>query len=199
MRTDFVLDALEQALYIWQPERDGSLICHSDRGSQCASIRYSERLAEASIETSVCSKGASYDNALAKTINGLYDGATTRELDQLSIQTAAALIVDEPQYAKLAARLLATFVDDALVNDQLVDYWGKPAIAAWAARDIIGERLTLEVVKTVRHYGHSIVTAHVDGLFDKRGLPDPLVLAFYFSSHDDKIVQLIILRNQSGI
>lgn len=95
--------------------------------------------------------------------------------------------------------LLATFVDDALVNDQLIDYWGKEAIAAWAARDIIGERLTLEIVKTVRHYGHSIVTAHVDGSFDKRGLPDPLVLAFYFSSYDDKIVQLIILRNQSGI
>jgi hypothetical protein len=95
--------------------------------------------------------------------------------------------------------LLETFVDDALVNDQLVDYWGKEAIAAWAARDIIGERLTLKVVKTVKHYGHSIVTAHVDGLFDKRGLPDPLVLAFYFSSHGDKIVQLIILRNQSGI
>jgi hypothetical protein len=95
--------------------------------------------------------------------------------------------------------LLATFVDDALVNDQLTDYWGKEAIAAWAARDIIGERLTLKVVKTVRHYGHSIVTAHVDGLFDKRGLPDPLVLAFYFSSYDNRIVQLIILRNQSGI
>ena len=42
-----------------------------------------------------------------KTISGLYDGATTRELDQLSIQTAAALIVEEPQYARLAARLLA--------------------------------------------------------------------------------------------
>ncbi|PTE10875.1 nuclear transport factor 2 family protein [Mesorhizobium helmanticense] len=95
--------------------------------------------------------------------------------------------------------LLETFVEDALVNDQLVDYWGKEAIAAWAARDIIGERLSLELVKTVQHYGHSIVTAHVDGLFDKRGLPDPLVLAFYFSSHDEKIVQLIILRNQSGI
>jgi hypothetical protein len=95
--------------------------------------------------------------------------------------------------------LLATFVDDALVNDQLTDYWGKEAIAAWAARDIIGERLTLKVVKTVQHYGNSIVTAHVDGLFDKRGLPDPLVLAFYFSSYDNKIVQLIILRNQSGI
>lgn len=95
--------------------------------------------------------------------------------------------------------LVETFVDDALVNDQLIDYWGKEAIAAWAAHDIIGERLTLEVVKTVRHYGHSIVTAHVDGLFDKRGLPNPLVLAFYFSSRGDKIVQLIILRNQSGI
>jgi hypothetical protein len=95
--------------------------------------------------------------------------------------------------------LLETFVDDALVNDQLVDHWGREAIAAWAARDIIGERLTMKVVKIVRHYGHSIVTAHVDGFFDKRGLPSPLVLAFYFSSGDDKIVQLIILRNQSGI
>jgi hypothetical protein len=94
--------------------------------------------------------------------------------------------------------LLATFVDDALVNDQLQDYWGKAAIATWAARDVIGERMTLKVVNTVEHYGHSIVTAHVDGAFDKRGLPDPLVLAFYFSSRDDKIVQLIILRNQSG-
>ncbi|MFA6264377.1 MAG: hypothetical protein WC670_01505 [Pseudolabrys sp.] len=95
--------------------------------------------------------------------------------------------------------LMATFVDDALVNDQLTDYWGKEAIAAWAARDIIGERLTLKVVRAVQHYGHSIVTAHVDGLFDKRGLPNPLVLVFYFSSCGNKIVQLIILRNQSGI
>ena len=95
--------------------------------------------------------------------------------------------------------LLETFVDDALVNDQLIDYWGKEAIAAWATHDIIGEQLTLKVVRTVQHYGQSIVTAHVDGLFDKRGLPNPLVLAFYFSSCGNKIAQLIILRNQSGI
>ena len=95
--------------------------------------------------------------------------------------------------------LLATFVDDALVNDQLTDYWGRQAIASWAARDMIGERLTLKVVKILQHYGNSIVTAHADGLFDKRGLPEPLVLAFYFSSYDNKIVQLIILRNQSGL
>ena len=72
MRTDFVLDALEQALYARQPERDSSLVHHSDRGSQYVSIRYSERLTEAGIEPSVGSKGDSYDNALAETINGLY-------------------------------------------------------------------------------------------------------------------------------
>ena len=52
LRTDFVLDALEQALYARQPERDASLIHHSDRGSQYVSIRYTERLTEAGIEPS---------------------------------------------------------------------------------------------------------------------------------------------------
>lgn len=72
MQTDFVLDALEQALYARQPERSAALVHHSDRGSQYVSIRYTERLAEAGIEPSVGSKGDSYDNALAETINGLY-------------------------------------------------------------------------------------------------------------------------------
>ena len=72
MRTDFVLDALEQALYARHPEPDSSLVHHSDRGSQYVSIRYSERLAEVGIEPSVGSKGDSYDNALAERINGLY-------------------------------------------------------------------------------------------------------------------------------
>ncbi|MCE1181751.1 MAG: IS3 family transposase [Rhodocyclales bacterium] len=71
MQTDFVLDALEQALYERQPAPD-ALIHHSDRSSQYVSIRYTERLAEAGIEPSVGSRGDSYDNALAETINGLY-------------------------------------------------------------------------------------------------------------------------------
>jgi transposase InsO family protein len=72
MQTDFVLDALEQALYARRSGRDGQLTHHSDRGTQYVSIRYSERLAEAGIEPSVGSVGDSYDNALAETINGLY-------------------------------------------------------------------------------------------------------------------------------
>ena len=70
MSTDFVLDALEQALYDRRPAE--SLTHHSDRGSQYVSVRYTERLAEAGIEPSVGSRGDSYDNALAETINGLY-------------------------------------------------------------------------------------------------------------------------------
>jgi transposase InsO family protein len=70
MHADLVLDALEQALYA-RGSTDG-LIHHSDRGSQYLSIRYSERLAEVGIESSVGSVGDSYDNALAETIIGLY-------------------------------------------------------------------------------------------------------------------------------
>jgi hypothetical protein len=96
-------------------------------------------------------------------------------------------------------RLMVTFADDALVNDQLLDYWGKAAITLWAERDIIGEGLTIAVTKVVKHYDNFIVTANIDGNFDKRGLPDPLVLAFYFTPHTDRIIQLIILRNRQDI
>jgi transposase InsO family protein len=71
-KTDFVLDALEQALYARRPTYQGGLIHHSDRGGQYVSIRYTERLANAGIEPSVGSVGDAYDNALAETINGLY-------------------------------------------------------------------------------------------------------------------------------
>jgi len=70
LHTDLVLDALEQAL--WARRETSGLIHHSDHGSQYLSIRYTERLIEANIETSVSSVGDSYDNALAETINGLY-------------------------------------------------------------------------------------------------------------------------------
>jgi ribonucleoside-diphosphate reductase alpha chain len=46
-----------------------------------------------------------------KTIAGLYDGATTRELDELSIRTAASFMAEEPEYSQLASRLLAGYVD----------------------------------------------------------------------------------------
>jgi len=87
MRTDFVLDALEQALYARRPEL-GTLVHHSDRGSQYVSIRYTERLAEAGIEPSVGSRGDSYDNALAETINGLYKAELIYKRGPCSITAA---------------------------------------------------------------------------------------------------------------
>ncbi len=63
MKTDLVLDALEQAL--WASDDPKRLIHHCDRGSQYLSIRYSDRLEQAGIESSVGSRSDSYDNALA--------------------------------------------------------------------------------------------------------------------------------------
>ena len=70
MHTELVLDALEQALCARQP--GSGLIHHSDRGVQYLSIRYTERLAEVGVETSVGSVGDSYDNAMAESIIGLF-------------------------------------------------------------------------------------------------------------------------------
>jgi hypothetical protein len=67
-------------------------------------------------------------------------------------------------------RLMATFAEDALVNDQLRDYWGKPTIREWAKCDIVGERLTMNVTEVINQYGNFIVTANIDGNYDKRGL-----------------------------
>lgn len=70
MRTDLVLDALEQALH----DRlfDGDLVIHSDRGSLYVSMRYTGRSAAAGAAPSVCSVGGAYDNALAETVIGLF-------------------------------------------------------------------------------------------------------------------------------
>ena len=95
LKTDLALDALEQA--IWSRQRDGAnldeLIHHSDRGVQYLSIRYTERLAENGVVNSVGSRGDSYDNALAETINGLYKTELVRNkgpwrgLDDLELAT----------------------------------------------------------------------------------------------------------------
>lgn len=71
MTTAFVLDALNQAICQRTPSEPG-LVHHSDRGSQYLSIKYTERLAEAGIDTSVGSVGDSYDNALAESVIGLF-------------------------------------------------------------------------------------------------------------------------------
>jgi putative transposase len=95
LRTDLALDALEQA--IWNRQRAGhdldGLVHHSDRGVQYLAVRYTERLATNGVINSVGSRGDSYDNALAESINGLYKTELVRNkgpwrgLDDLELAT----------------------------------------------------------------------------------------------------------------
>jgi putative transposase len=72
LATDFVLDALEQAIYDRCRAGTSDLVHHSDRGTQYVSMRYTERLADADIAPSVGSRGDSYDNALAESVISLF-------------------------------------------------------------------------------------------------------------------------------
>ena len=72
LATDFVLDALEQAIYDRCGSTTTGLVHHSDRGTQYLSMRYTDRLGDAGIAPSVGSRGDSYDNALAESIIGLF-------------------------------------------------------------------------------------------------------------------------------
>lgn len=72
LRTDLALDALEMALWTRKDSLNGNLVHHSDLGVQYTSIRYTQRLDDAGIARSVGSKGDSYDNAAAESVNSLY-------------------------------------------------------------------------------------------------------------------------------
>jgi putative transposase len=80
LATDFVLDALEQAIYDRCGEVPDGLVHHSDRGTQYLSMRYTDRLADAGIAPSVGSRGDSYDNALAESVIGLFKTEVIRRL-----------------------------------------------------------------------------------------------------------------------
>lgn len=72
-----------------------------------------------------------------RTISGLYDGATTAELDRLSIQTAAELIGEEPAYSKLAARLLAGYIDKEVRHQGVASF--SQSVALGHAEGVIGD------------------------------------------------------------
>ena len=91
--------------------------------------------------------------------------------------------------------IIGTFADDALVNDAHREFWGARAIRRWVAKEIVGDKITLEVTEVVEHYGETIVRGRYDGEFDKTNLPDEVILTNYFSVRDGKIVSLIVIRN----
>ncbi len=91
--------------------------------------------------------------------------------------------------------VVATFAADALVNDARREFWGTEAIRRWVARELVGDRVTMDVTEVLTHHGDIIVRARYDGDFDKTNLPAELILTNYFTVRDGKIVSLIVTRN----
>jgi ribonucleoside-diphosphate reductase alpha chain len=102
-----------------------------------------------------------------KTISGLYDGATTKELDNLSIQTAALLIAEEPEYSRLAARLLATYIGKEVANQGIHSF--SQSIAAGHGAGLIADDLAEFVGLNARKLNAAIEPGGPD-LFEYFGL-----------------------------
>ncbi len=92
--------------------------------------------------------------------------------------------------------IVATFADDAYVNDNRREITGTDAIRRWAEKEMVGDRVTIEVVEVLDHYGDTIVRGRYDGTYDKTNLPGELILSNYFSIRYGKIVSLVVIFNQ---
>jgi hypothetical protein len=92
---------------------------------------------------------------------------------------------------------MVTFAPDALVNDIQREFVGAEAIRGFAEKEIFGTEVTMAAERALDRHGNITVHARVDGAYDKTGLPDPLILSFYFTVRDGRITQLIILHNKS--
>lgn len=91
--------------------------------------------------------------------------------------------------------IVTTFAPDGLVNDARREFWGTEQIRRWVAKELVGDRVTMEVTEVIEHHGQTIVRARYDGEYDKTGLPDELILTNYFIVRDGKIVSLMVIRN----
>jgi hypothetical protein len=94
--------------------------------------------------------------------------------------------------------IVATFADDALVNDVRREFWGKDAIRRWIREEIVGDRVTVEPFEVIEHHGQTILRGRYDGEYDKTNVPDELILTSYFTIRDGRIVTLIIIHNATA-
>ena len=102
-----------------------------------------------------------------KTISGMYDGATTKELDKLSIQTAASLIFEEPEYSLLGARLLNQYIEKEVRNQEIHSF--SQSIAFGVKEGLIGDRVANFVIENSRKLNDAIDQTRND-LFEFFGL-----------------------------
>jgi hypothetical protein len=92
--------------------------------------------------------------------------------------------------------IVATFAANAYVNDNRREIAGIDAIRRWVEKEMVGDKVTIEVREVLDHYGDTIVRGTYDGEYDKTNLPKELILTNYFSVRDGKIVSLAVVFNQ---
>jgi hypothetical protein len=141
-------------------------------------------------------------NVLRAGANRAGSKKTEQEASEMSTQTIAVEGVVAELFAAINAfdtdAIMEAFADDALVNDNRREFWGPSDIRRWVEREIVGDKVTVEVADAIEHDGLTIVQGSYDGEYDKTGLPDPLILTHYLTLAEDtgKITNLIILSNQ---
>ena len=94
--------------------------------------------------------------------------------------------------------IVATFAEDAYVNDARREFAGIDAIRRWVAKEMVGDKVSIDVREVLGHHGDTIVRGAYDGEFDKANLPDEVILSNYFSVRDGKIVSLVVIFNQAA-
>lgn len=94
---------------------------------------------------------------------------------------------------------MATFAPDAMLNDIQREFIGTDAIRGFGDKEIFGDNVTMAVQRAWNRHGDITVHAKLDGAYDKTGLPDPLILSFYFSVRGEQITQLIIVHNKTQV
>ena len=92
--------------------------------------------------------------------------------------------------------IVATFAADAYVNDARREFAGIEAIRRWVAKEMVGDKVRIDVREVLDHHGDTIVRGAYDGEFDKTNLPEEVILSNYFSVRDGKIVSLVVIFNQ---
>ena len=93
--------------------------------------------------------------------------------------------------------IVATFAEDAYINDARREFRGSTAIRRFIAKEIVGDHIEMDVREVLEHYGDTIVRAAYEGDFDRTNLPDgDVLLTNYFSVRDGKIVSLVTVNNR---
>ncbi|WP_300682845.1 ribonucleoside-diphosphate reductase subunit alpha [Nocardioides sp.] len=134
-----------------------------------------------------------------RTISGLYDGATTSELDRLSIQTAAELIGEEPEYSRLGARLLAGYIDKEVRNQGVASF--SQSIALGHAEGIIGDETAAFVKDNARKLDFAIdeTADHRFEYFGLRTVYDRYLLRHPITRDVVETPQYFLLRVACGL